>query len=169
MFRKMQLIIRKDKLDLFDFLKDNPTKVYVRGDNYCFLYVEPLGCYLSNFVYDGITFTASDDTDYLNKWELVRDKPLSFAPDSLLEVLEDLEMNRLREKRQGTAVELSGWIFRAIVDGIWTKEEAAYFIRLMFVNGYDFEQIIGLYAAIVRNTSLSRFFITTARKLYEGV
>ncbi|MBF0778338.1 hypothetical protein [Streptococcus cuniculi] len=168
MYDVLELTLHKDKLNFFGFLKNNPTRTLRNGEYYKFIYLQPLEVGLANFSYRGITVKIVDQVKE-EHWQLVRDLPIAVAGVDLIEVLEDLEIHRLEQARQGQGLELSGWVFDTITNGLFTEQETAYFIRIMFLHGYDFDQLISLFSAIVKRIDLAGYFLTTARKIYKGV
>ncbi|MGT2801004.1 hypothetical protein [Streptococcus marmotae] len=168
MYDLLELTLHRDKLSFFGFLKKNPTRALKKGNYYKFVYLLPSGVGLMDFSYKGIIVHLADAVTE-NHWQLVRDLPLAMAGADLVEVLEDLERHRLEQARQGLGLELGGWIFDTIANGLYTEQDTAYFIRLMFLHGYDFEQLTSLFSAIVKRIELASYFLTTARKIYKGV
>lgn len=167
--RFIELVLSADKLALFGFLKSTPTKVFKNGNYYKFLYYEPIGKGLTSFHYKGLYVVVRDEKGDVEGWELVRDRKISIASLELLEILNDLEVNKLLEQRQGIGVELKGWIFDLICNGIYTRYETATLVRLSFVNGYSFEQLVDLFSAIVKRKELASYFLEVATKFYKGV
>ena len=100
---------------------------------------------------------------------LVRDLDIALASPDLLTILKDLEVNKLTEQRQGLGVELKGWIFDLICNGIYTRYETSLFVRFLFVNGYSFSQLVDLFSAIVKRKDLASYFLEVARILYKEV
>lgn len=168
MYDVLELTLHKDKLNFFGFLKNNPTRLLKNGDFFKFIYIQPPDVGLTDFSYTGITVNIVDQVTE-DHWQLERDLPIATAGADLIEVLEDLEIHRLKQARQGSGIELNGWIFDTIANGLFTEQETALFIRIMFVHGYDFEQLISLFSAIVKQIDLASYFLTTARKIYKGV
>ena len=80
-------------------------------------------------------------------------------------ILKDLEVNKLTEQRQGLGVELKGWVF----DLICTRYETSLFVRLLFVNGYSFSQLVDLFSTIVKRKELASYFLEVATKFYKEV
>ncbi|MEX5398721.1 hypothetical protein ABPH35_10255 [Streptococcus sp. ZJ93] len=168
MYDILELTLHRDKLSFFGFLKNNPTRIIKNGDYYKFLYLLPPDVGLTDFSYKGITVKIAERS-IEDHWELVRDFPPALAGVDLVEVLEDLEIHRLEQARQGIGLELGGWVFDTIVNGLYTEQDTAHFVRLMFVYGYDFEQLTSLFSAIVKRLELASYFLATAKKIYKGV
>ena len=165
----LELILSADKLSLFAFLKSNPTQVWKNGDHYKFVYYEPIGEGLTDFRYKGLYVTIREDKSNKEGWELIRTLEITLASPDLLMILKDLEVNKLTEQRKGLGVELKGWVFDLICNGIYTKYETSLFIRLLFVNGYSFSQLVELFSAIVKRKDLASYFLEVATKFYKEV
>lgn len=172
MYEIIELTLHTNKLGLFGFLKHNPTKVLKNGDFYKFLYFAPLGRELIAFSYtDIIVKTITGDpskSDTQKGWILVRDKKIALASADLWEILQDLEATRLAENRQGTWIELKGEILDIVSQGIYTRREVAYFIRLLFLHGYDFDTVLELFTNLIKRADLAGFFLDTITSIYKG-
>ena len=169
MYRVIELTLKKDMMTLFQFLKDNPTQTYQQGDYFKLLYFEPLGAYLTPFSIKGIRVNLTDKPNTDSPWQLVRDLPRAWAGLDLMAILNDLEKHSLEKQRTGTGLDLSGWVLERIKYGISTEEDTVKLIKVMFLHGYDLEDVIGVFSSIVRREGLSRHFLTTAQSLYKGV
>ena len=167
--RVIELTLSSDKLALFGFLKSTPTQVWKNGEHFKFIYFEPIGEALTNFYYKGLYVTVKDEKEQVEGWRLVRDLEIVLASPDLLTILKDLEVNKLTEQRQGLGVELKGWIFDLICNGIYTRYETSLFVRLLFVNGYSFSQLVDLFSAIVKRKDLASYFLEVARIFYKEV
>ena len=132
--RVIELTLSSDKLALFGFLKSTPTQVWKNGEHFKFIYFEPIGEALTNFHYKGLYVTVKDEKEEVEGWRLVRDLEIVLASPDLLTILKDLEVNQLTEQRQGLGVELKGWVFDLICNGIYTRYETSLVVRLVFVN-----------------------------------
>ena len=113
--------------------------------------------------------TVKDEKEQVEGWRLVRDLEIVLASPDLLTILKDLEVNKLTEQRQGLGVELKGWVFDLICNGIYTRYETSLFVRLLFVNGYSFSQLVDLFSAIVKRKDLASYFLEVATKFYKEV
>ena len=113
--------------------------------------------------------SIKDENEAVEGWELVRDLDIALASPDLLTILKELEANKLTEQRQGLGVELKGWIFDLICNGIYTRYETSLFVRLLFVNGYSFSQLVDLFSAIVKRKDLASYFLEVARIFYKEV
>ena len=167
--RVIELILSADKLALFAFLKSTPTQVWKNGNYYKFVYYEPIGEGLTDFRYKGLYVAIRDEKSDREGWELARPLEITLASPELLMILKDLEVNKLTEQRQGLGVELKGWVFDLICNGIYTRYETSLFVRLLFVNGYSFGQLVDLFSAIVKRKDLASYFLEVATKFYKEV
>ena len=167
--RVIELTLSSDKLALFGFLKSTPTQVWKNGEYFKFIYFEPIGEALTNFHYKGLYVTVKEEQEEVEGWRLVRNLKIVLASPDLLTILKELEVNKLTEQRQGLGVELKGWVFDLICNGIYTKYETSLFIRLLFVNGYSFSQLVDLFSAIVKRKDLASYFLEVATTFYKEV
>ena len=167
--RVIELTLSSNKLALFGFLKSTPTQVWKNGEHFKFVYFEPIGEALTDFHYKGLYVTVKDEKEEVEGWRLVRDLKIVLASPDLLMILKDLEVNKMTEQRQGLGVELKGWVFDLICNGIYTRYETSLFVRLLFVNGYSFSQLVDLFSAIVRRKDLASYFLEVATKFYKEV
>ena len=167
--RVIELTLSSDKLALFGFLKSTPTQVWKNGEHFKFVYFEPIGEALTNFHYKGLYVTIKEEKEEVEGWRLVRNLEIVLVSPDLLIILKDLEVNKLTEQRQGLGVELKGWIFDLICNGIYTRYETSLFVRLLFVNGYSFSQLVDLFSAIVKRRDLASYFLEVATKFYKEV
>ena len=167
--RVIELTLSSDKLALFGFLKSTPTQVWKNGEHFKFIYFEPIGEALTDFHYKGLYVTVKDKKEQVEGWKLIRDLEIALASPDLLTILRELEVNKLTEQRQGLGVELKGWIFDLICNGIYTRYETSLFVRLLFVNGYSFSQLVDLFSAIVKRRDLASYFLEVATKFYKEV
>ena len=167
--RVIELTLSSDKLALFGFLKSIPTQAWKNGEHFKFIYFEPIGEALTDFHYKGLYVAVKDEKEQVEGWRLVRDLEIILASPDLLTILKELEVNKLTEQRQGVGVELKGWVFDLICNGIYTRYETSLFVRLLFVNGYSFSQLVDLFSAIVKRKDLASYFLEVATKFYKGV
>ena len=165
----IELTLSSDKLALFGFLKSTPTQAWKNGNHFKFIYFEPIGEALTDFHYKGLYVAVKNEKEEVEGWRLVRDLEIVLASPELLMILKDLEVNKLTEQRQGLGVELKGWIFDLICNGIHTRYETATLVRLLFVNGYSFSQLVDLFSTIVRRKELASYFLEVATKFYKEV
>ena len=167
--RVIELTLSSDKLALFGFLKSTPTQVWKNGEYFKFIYFEPIGEALTDFHYKGLYVTVKEEKEEVEGWRLVRNLEIVLASPDLLIILKELEVNKLTEQRQGLGVELKGWVFDLICNGIYTKYETSLFVRLLFVNGYSFSQLVDLFSTIVKRKDLASYFLEVATIFYKEV
>lgn len=167
--RVIELTLSTDKLALFGFLKSTPTQIWKNGEYFKFIYFEPIGEALTDFHYKGLYVAVKDKKEEVEGWKLIRDLEIVLASPDLLTILKELEVNKLTEQRQGLGVELKGWVFDLICNGIYTRYETSLFVRLLFVNGYSFSQMVDLFSAIVKRKDLVSYFLEVATKFYKEV
>ena len=165
--RVIELTLSSDKLALFGFLKSTPTQAWKNGEHFKFIYFEPIGEALTDFHYKGLYVAVKDKKEEVEGWKLIRDLEIVMASPDLLTILKELEVNKLTEQRQGLGVELKGWVFDLICNGIYTRYETSLFVRLLFVNGYSFSQLVDLFSAIVKRKDLASYFLEIATKFYK--
>ena len=167
--RVIELTLSSDKLALFGFLKSTPTQTWKNGEHFKFIYFEPIGEALTDFHYKGLYMAVKDKKEEVEGWKLIRDLEIVLASPDLLTILKELEVNKLTEQRQGLGVELKGWVFDLICNGIYTRYETSLFVRLLFVNGYSFSQMVDLFSAIVKRKDLVSYFLEVATTFYKEV
>ena len=167
--RIIELTISADKLPLFGFLKSTPAQAWKNGEYFKFIYFEPIGEALTDFHYKGLYVAVKDEKEEVEGWKLIRNLEIALASSDLLTILKELEVNKLTEQRQGLGVELKGWVFDLICNGIYTRYETSLFVRLLFVNGYSFSQLVDLFSAIVKRKDLASYFLEIATKFYKEV
>ena len=167
--RVIELTLSSDKLALFGFLKSTPTQAWKNGEYFKFIYFEPIGEALTDFHYKGLYVAVKDEKEEVEGWKLIRNLEIALASSDLLTILKELEVNKLTEQRQGLGMELKGWIFDLICNGIYTRYETSLFVRLLFVNGYSFSQLVDLFSAIVKRKDLASYFLEIATKFYKEV
>ncbi|VTG36467.1 phage protein [Streptococcus pneumoniae] len=124
---------------------------------------------MTAFHYKGLYVAVKDENEEVEGWELTRDLEIGLASPDLLMILKNLEVNKLTEQRQGLGVELKGRVFNLICNGIYTRYETSLFVRLLFVNGYSFSQLVDLFSAIVKRKDLASYFLEVATKFYKEV
>lgn len=156
--------LHRDYLELFDFLRDNPTRAYQKGDYYRLAYYLPPSHYLTPFQFGKLRLEVTGDLPH--GWQQVRDYPTAYAGQQLLAELESLEAHKLMENRQGVGLSLTDWLLDAVCYGIRTKQETALLVRAMFVTGYDMEQVIGVFSTLARRLDLSSYFLQELARFY---
>ncbi|HEM3443073.1 TPA: hypothetical protein U1B40_001618 [Streptococcus suis] len=166
MYSIVEVTIKRGEQILLDLLKDNPTRAVMQNDFFRFYYYLPFGSYITPFSLNNIILKVFEEIPAPKDWELIRDYPISIMKTSLLVKLEDIEKYMLDQQRQASGLYLDGWVFDTITNGIYTKEETAIFIRQMYLYGYDFEQVVSLFTAIVKRSSLASYFLDMMKRLY---
>ena len=172
MYQLINLQINKQVLPLFNFLKDNPTRILAKDNHIIMTYFLPFGMDLTAFSYKGITVTTSDTDDlesYLaNNWIIARNYQIASVQDKLADVLDELEHEYLNRQRAGSPLAINGVVFDWIAYGLSSKEEIIAFVKLFYLNGYSYEQITQLYASLTKSNKLNKCFLSTINKIYKS-
>lgn len=172
-YRTLEIIIHNDNIQLLQPLKDSPTLVLQHDNFFKIIYYEPLKTHICNFTYKKISLVATDNFNLKSElskgWKIVRDLQINVVSDALLELFKELELYKLSQRRSGTALELSGWIFNIIVSGLYTEQETDLLIKLMFLNGYSFNELIQLFTSIVKRKDLAKYFLEVATRVYKEI
>ncbi len=172
MYQFINLQINKQILPLFGFLKDNPTRTIAKGNHVMMTYYQPPDIALMNFSYKGITVTvtATDDLDnyLMDGWQVARDYQIASVKDKLADVLDELEHEYLNRQRAGSPLPIMGLVFDWIAYGLSSKEEIIAFVKLFYLNGYSYEQIIQLYTNLTKSTKLNVIFLNTLNNFFKG-
>lgn len=172
-YRTIEILISSDNIHLLESLKDRPTLVLKLGNFYKIIYYEPLTTHICNFTYNKISVNVTDnfnlDTELSKGWTVARDLKINIPPYELLKIFKELEFYRLNQRRLGRGLELSGWIFNTIVSGLYTEQETDLFIKLMFLNGYSFDELIQLFTSIVKRKDLAKYFLDVSTRIYKEV
>ncbi|HEM4765580.1 TPA: hypothetical protein U1130_001312 [Streptococcus suis] len=166
MYNIVEVTIKRGEQILPDLLKDNTTRAVMQDNFFRFFYYLPFGGYITPFSLNNITLKVVEEIPAPKDWELIRDYPISIMKTSLLAKLEDIEKYMLDQQRQASGLYLEGWVFDTITNGIYTQEETAIFIRQMYLHGYDFEQVVDLFSAIVKRSSLASYFLDVMKRFY---
>ncbi|MFH6615083.1 hypothetical protein QE521_01895 [Streptococcus suis] len=166
MYRIVEVTIKRGEQILLDLLKDNPTRAVMQNNFFRFYYYLPFGSYITPFSLNNIILKVFEEIPAPKGWKLIRDYPISIMKTSLLAKLEGIEKITLDQQRQASGLYLEGWVFDIIINGIYTKEETAVFIRQMYLHGYDFEQVLDLFSAIVKRSSLASYFLDIMKQFY---
>ncbi|HFU4502092.1 TPA: hypothetical protein ACGPA6_001951 [Streptococcus suis] len=166
MYRIVEVTIKRGEQILLDLLKDNPTRAVMQNNFFRFYYYLPFGSYITPFSLNNIILKVFEEIPATKGWKLIRDYPISIMKTSLLAKLEGIEKITLDQQRQASGLYLDGWVFDIITNGIYTKEETAIFIRHMYLHGYDFEQVVDLFSAIVKRSSLASYFLDMMKQFY---
>ena len=164
--RIVELILHKDKLDDFDFLKDYPTKTFKKDDWYKFLYFEPIGEVLDSQTSPKMLLSFSEGKRGGLGWVLVRNFPIGTLQGDLLDLLKAFDTYKLKQKRTGGGIEFAGLILDFVAYGLYTREDVSLFMRIMYVNGYDFEEVLSVFTGLVKRKSLLTDFLKLASMYY---
>ena len=161
MYRQVIIFLKKQKIPDFDFMKNNPTKVYKKNDWYAFPYYEPLGENLTEQVSSNmmIQFVKSFRELEDRGWRLVRDLPISHLSGELLEFLQLYEAYKLGSLKNGNGLEFSGQLLDFVAYGINDRSDVSLFLKMMVGAGYDLDIIIQIFTNIVKRKSLSSDFV----------
>ena len=171
MYQFINLQINKQVLPLFSFLKDNPTRTIAKDNHVMMTYYQPIGFYIVPFSYKGITVTvtATDDLEsYLEDgWQVARDYKIASVHDKLADVLDELEHEYLNRRRAGSPLPIMGLVFDWIAYGLSNKEEIIAFVKVFYLNGYSYEQIIQLYTNLTKSNNLNTCFLNTINTIFK--
>ena len=170
MYRQVILFLQEQKIQDFDFLKDNPTKVYKKNEWYALIYYEPLGENLTEQVSPKMLIKLVTDHKGLEDrgWKLVRNYPISKLQGDLLEFLQLYETYKFRSFQNGYGLEFNGPLLEFVAYGLNDRTEVSTFLRMMMGAGYDLEIIIQIFSNIVKKKSLARDFVELINR-YEVV
>lgn len=161
MYRQVIIFLKKQKIPDFDFMRNNPTKVYKKNDWYAFPYYEPLGENLTEQVSSKMMIQIVTSFKKLEDrgWHLVRDLPISYLSGELLEFLQLYETYKLGSLRNGNRLEFSGQLLEFVAYGINDRSEVSSFLKMMVGAGYELDIIIQIFTNIVKRKTLARDFV----------
>ena len=172
MYQFINLQINKQILPLFSFLKDNPTRTIAKDNHVMMTYYQPPDIALMNFSYKGITVTVTTTDDlesYLEDgWQVARDYQVASVQDKLVDVLDELEHEYLNRQRAGSPLAINDVVYHWIAYGLSSKEEIIAFVKLFYLNGYSYEQIIQLYTNLTKSNKLNVIFLNTLNNFFKG-
>lgn len=172
MYQFINLQINKQVLPLFGFLKDNPTRTIAKDNHVMMTYYQPPAFYLVPFSYKGITVTvtATDELEsYLvDGWQVARDYQIASVQDKLADVLNELEYEYLNRQRAGIPLAINDVVYHWIAYGLSSKEDMIAFVKLFYLNGYSYEQIIQLYTNLTKSNKLNVIFLNTLNNFFKG-
>lgn len=167
----IHLKINKQVLPLFRFLADNPTQAIAKGNHIIMFYYEPPKSFIMPFSYKGITVSIKDGDDlesYLSDgWKVARNYRIAQVKSELLDVINDLELSQLKQRRAGNPVAINGEVFNWIAYGINDIEDVDKFIKLFYVCGYSYDDIVQLYTSLVKNMKGHERFLNTINTLFK--
>ena len=161
MYRQVIIFLKKQKIPDFDFMKNNPTKVYKKNDWYAFPYYEPLGENLTEQVNSNmmIQFVKSFRELEERGWKLVRNLPISKLQGDLLAFLQLYEVYKFRGYKNSYGLEFNGPLLEFVAYGLNDRTEVSTFLKMMIGAGYNLEIIIQIFSNIVKKKSLARDFV----------
>ena len=123
------------------------------------------------FSYKGITVSIKDGDDlesYLSDgWKVARNYRIAQVKSELLDVINDLELSQLKQRRAGNPVAINGEVFNWIAYGINDIEDVDKFIKLFYVCGYSYDDIVQLYTSLVKNMKGHERFLNTINTLFK--
>ena len=165
MNRLIELDFHKDMGELFKFLKSNKTRTYRNGNYFKVVYLKPPDRLIEPIQNRQLMVKPTKFLNVGSGWQVVRDLPIAQAPKNLEEVIEDLELEELRAKRQANPlchVQLLYWM----KVGLYTYEDTSCFVRLFYRHGYSAEDCIEVFSSLVRRDELLPFFLKELTKIY---
>ena len=171
MYQLINLQINKQVLPLFNFLKDNQTRTLAKGKHVMMTYYKPPDFYLLPFSYKGITVSIKDGDNlesYLDDgWQIARDYQIASVKDKLADVLGELENEYLSRQRAGSPLPITGLIFDWIAYGLSSKWDVVTFVKLLYLNGYSYEQTTQLYTSLTKRNNLNGCFLETINTIFK--
>ena len=171
MYKLINLKINKKVLPLFSFLKNNPTRTIGKDNHVIMTYFEPPNRAFFSFSYKGITVTVQEydslDNYLMDGWQIVRNYKIASVKDKLLEVLSELESEYLGQSRTGNTLTINGIVYNWIAYGLSSTEDVISFVKIFYLNGYSYEQIIQLYTNLTKSTKLNVIFLNTLNKFFK--
>lgn len=167
----IHLKINKQVLPLFRFLADNPTQAIAKGNHIIMFYYAPPKSFIMPFSYKGITVSIKDGDNlesYLSDgWKIVRGNNIALAQNKLLDVINDLETSQLKQRRAGTPVAINGEVFNWISYGLNNLEDVDKFVKLFYICGYSYDEIVQLYTSLVKNMKGHERFLKIINTLFK--
>lgn len=133
----------------FHFEKQS-NKAAAKEKHLLLTYFKPPNIELFNHSYKGVKveITESDPIKQLlaNDWELVRPFKLAIAKGELVEALNQIETKMLAKSRVGSGVIIDGLVYHWIAYGIRDPSDVINFVKLFFISGYSYEEVVQLFA-----------------------
>ncbi|MBM7635578.1 hypothetical protein [Streptococcus saliviloxodontae] len=173
MYEVMYLKINEKVISLFSFLKNNATRVMKKNKHYLFIYFQPTEEKLVNFSFKGITLTTKEqysENDLLSKgWGLARDNDIATVGAELLNILSDIEKEYLTQSRRGNAIAINGKVKEWLSYGLNDRRDISDFVKLFFINGYDFDDLIQFYSTLAKDMRLNAYFLELTKRFYKEV
>lgn len=167
----INLQIHTDVLPAFSFLKNNPTRLLQKEKHLLLTYFKPPNIELFNHSYKGVKveITESDPIKQLlaNDWELVRPFKLAIAKGELVEALNQIETKMLAKSRVGSGVIIDGLVYHWIEYGIRDPSDVINFVKLFFISGYSYEEVVQLFANLtIPKKELLALFLERMNQVY---
>ena len=171
MYQLINLQINKQVLPLFNFLKDNPTRTIAKGKHVMMTYYKPPDFYLLPFSYKGITVSIQECDNlegyFDDGWQIARDYQIASVKDKLADVLDELEHECLSRQRAGSPLPIMGLVFDWIAYGLSSKWDVVTFVKLLYLNGYSYEQTTQLYTSLTKSNDLNSCFLNTINTIFK--
>lgn len=171
MYRLIDLKINRKVLPLFNFLKNNPTRTIGKDNHVIMTYFEPPNHAFFPFSYKGITVSIQEcdslDNYLIDGWQIVRDYKIASVKDKLLNVLSELELEYLNQARMGSTLTINGIVYNWIAYGLSNTDDVISFVKVFYLNGYSYEQIIQLYTNLTKSTKLNVIFLNTLNNFFK--
>lgn len=170
----INLQLHKDVLPAFSFLKNNPTRLLQKDNHLLLSYFKPPNVELVNHSYKGVKveITEHDPINQLlaDGWELVRPFKVAIANGELVQALNQIETKVLKKSRVGAGVVIDGLVYHWIAYGIREPSDVINFVKLFFISGYSYEQVVQLFTNLTTpNKELLSLFLERMNQTYKGV
>ncbi|ESR08788.1 hypothetical protein DIX60_10110 [Streptococcus iniae] len=173
----MQMInlqINAEVLPAFPFLKNNPTRLLQKENHLLLTYFKPPNIELVNYSYKGVKveITEHDPINQLlaDDWEITRPFKVAIAKRELVQALNQVETKVLTESRIGAGVVIDGLVYHWIAYGIQEPSDVVNFVKLFFISGYSYEQVVQLFTNLtLPKKELLALFLERMNQVYKGV
>ena len=83
-------------------------------------------------------------------------------------MLDELEHEYLNRQRAGSPLAINDVVYHWIAYGLSSKEDMIAFVKLFYLNGYSYEQIIQLYTNLTKSNKLNVIFLNTLNNFFKG-
>lgn len=171
MYQLINLQINKQVLPLFNFLKDNPTRTIAKGKHVMMTYYKPPDFDLLPFSYKGITVSIQEcdnlDGYFDDGWQVAREYRIASVGNKLADVLGELEHEYLNRQRAGSPLPITGLVFDWIAYGLSSKGDMVAFVKLFYLNGYSYDDIVQLYTSLTKSNKLNSCFLNTINTIFK--
>lgn len=146
------------------------TQALKKGNCYKFYYFLPLDTYMTGFIYKGLMVTIVNEyPKEQDGWIIARDNKISLIEGDLLAKLEKLERHNLKKMRLTCNFIYSPMLTELLQYGLCTKEDVAYLVRELYINGLDLEGAIGIFSTLTQRSDLSSYFLQVAQSFFGEV